>query len=173
MENNMNDEGTAWEESAVQVEEVTEEIREAETVIPPPEEKKEKVKESRELTPAEIQRRKKMLVFPLMFLVFAGAMWLIFAPSSKEKEKEIQKGFNIDVPLPNEKGLLDDKKEAYEQEAFEKQRKEKMGTLQDFDITIGRQEDIPIGTPANEMAEENVSRTSVRPSVLLRLPIRT
>lgn len=34
MENNMNDEGTAWEESAVQVEEVTEEIREAETVIP-------------------------------------------------------------------------------------------------------------------------------------------
>lgn len=44
MENNMNDEGTAWEESAVQVEEVTEEIREAETVIPPPEEKKEKVK---------------------------------------------------------------------------------------------------------------------------------
>lgn len=35
MENNMNDEGTAWEESAVQVEEVTEEIREAETVIPP------------------------------------------------------------------------------------------------------------------------------------------
>ena len=65
----MNDEGTAWEESAVQVEEVTEEIREAETVIPPPEEKKEKVKESRELTPAEIQRRKKMLVFPLMFLL--------------------------------------------------------------------------------------------------------
>lgn len=163
MENNMNNEGTAWEESAVQVEEVTEEIRETETVIPPPEEKKEKVKEGRELTPAEIQRRKKMLVFPLMFLVFAGAMWLIFAPSSKEKEKEMQKGFNIDVPLPNEKGLLDDKKEAYEQEAFEKQRKEKMGTLQDFDITIGRQEDIPIGTPANEMAEENVSRTSDSP----------
>lgn len=160
MEDNIDNEGTVLEEGAVQVEEVREEVRETGTVATLPEEKKEKEKEEerKELTPAEIQRRKKMLVFPLMFLVFAGAMWLIFAPSSEDKENEVQKGFNIDVPLPKEKGLLDDKKEAYEQEAFEKQRKEKMGTLQDFEITIGREENIPIGAPADDVAEETAPR---------------
>lgn len=104
-----------------------------------------------------------MLVYPLMVLVFAGAMWLIFAPSSDDKEKEVQQGFNIDVPLPKEKGLLDDKKEAYEQEDFERQRKEKMGTLQDFDITIEKAEDSPIGDSMTELPEEAAPRTNNSP----------
>ena len=70
-----------------------------------------------------------ILVYPLLFLVFAGAMWLIFAPSSGGEEEEVQRGFNIDVPLPQEKGLLDDKKEAYERDDFEKQQKSKMGKM--------------------------------------------
>ena len=40
-------------------------------------------KEARPLTPEEMLKRKKMLVYPLFFLVFLGAMWLIFAPSIK------------------------------------------------------------------------------------------
>ena len=142
MEENMNNEDIVLEEGTVQVVEPTEEIQEVEDAPIPPQEKKEK--ERKELTPAEIQRRKKMLVYPLIFLVFAGSMWLIFAPSSDDKENQMQKGFNIDVPLPNEKGLMDDKRKAYEQDAFEKQRKTKMGTLQDFEIAIGQEESSPM-----------------------------
>ena len=34
--------------------------------------------------------------------------------------------------MPEDKGLLSDKKTAYEQSAFEKKQKEKMNTLQDL-----------------------------------------
>ena len=159
MEDNMNNKDTMLEEGAVQVEEPMEAVQEVENISTPPEEKKEK--ERKELTPAEIQRRKKMLVYPLIFLVFAGAMWLNFAPSSDDKENQIQKGFNIDVPLPNEKGLMDDKRKAYEQDAFEKQRKTKMGTLQDFEIAIGQEESSPIGgVLTDNMVEEDTPHTS-------------
>lgn len=122
---------------------------------------KPKEKQHKEQTPAEMQRRKKMLVYPLIFLLFAGAMWLIFAPSSAGTEGSIQEGFNVDVPLPNEKGLLGDKKEAYEQDAFEKRQKEKMGTLQDFDIALEKEDgQLAVSDPADVLQEED---TSVRP----------
>ena len=35
---------------------------------------------------------RKYLVFAGMFLLFLGAMWLIFAPSEEEKKKEEKKG---------------------------------------------------------------------------------
>lgn len=168
-DNHINEEETVLEEGIVQIEEetVTKEVRDTagEDAARQPVEKKEKPKEKerKELTPAEAQRRKKMLVYPLLFLVFAGAMWLIFAPSSDGEEKEVQQGFNIDVPLPKEKGLLDDKKEAYEQEAFEKQQKSKMGTLQDFEIAIGQAEESPIGDAMEELPPEPAPHTGNSP----------
>lgn len=93
-----------------------------------------KQKEVKPLTQEEIQRRKKMLVYPLFFLLFLGAMWLIFAPSGNDGE--LQEGFNIDVPMPEDKGLLSDKKTAYEQNAFERKQKEKMNTLQDLALSL-------------------------------------
>ena len=60
--------------------------------------KREEKKPKRELSPKEVQRRRKMIVFPLMFLAFAGCMYLIFAPSGKEKaETESVGGFNADI----------------------------------------------------------------------------
>ena len=38
----------------------------------------------KELTPRQIQMRKKMVVFPLFFLAFAGCMWLIFSPGAAD-----------------------------------------------------------------------------------------
>ena len=58
-----------------------EETRKNESGGQPGKEKKPK----RELSPKEVQQRKKMIVFPLMFLAFAGCMYLIFAPSGKDK----------------------------------------------------------------------------------------
>lgn len=86
-----------------------------------------------ELTPQQRQKRKKMLIYPLFFLLFAGSMWLIFAPSSDKKEKEQQtKGLNTDLPMPEEKGLVGNKREAYEQEAIRQKDKDKKRSLSDF-----------------------------------------
>ena len=92
-----------------------------------------KPKETKPLTPEEVRRRRKMLVYPLMLLVFGGAMWLIFAPS--ESGEPLQDGFNVEVPMPEEKGMPSDKRAAYELQAFERRQKEKMNTLQDLAVT--------------------------------------
>lgn len=90
-------------------------------------------KEKKELTPQQIQQRKKMLVYPLMGLVFLGAMYLIFAPSDKDEAKvESVGGFNADIPQPKGDGIISDKKTAYEQEQMENKQADKMRSLQDF-----------------------------------------
>lgn len=78
---------------------------------------------SPELTEEERQRRKKFIIYPLMFLLFAGSMWLIFAPSEKEGEKQA-KGFNTEVPDPQASELIGDKKKAYEKEMMEQKEQE-------------------------------------------------
>ena len=97
-------------------------------------------KEVKPLTPEEMLKRKKMLVYPLFFLVFLGAMWLIFAPS--DSDEPLREGFNVDVPMPEDKGMLSDKKTAYEQSAFEKKQKEKMNTLQELTVSLEREEPV-------------------------------
>lgn len=166
MEENLNREETVREEIHVTEAAGEETASPAETPEQAKQEAKPKQQQRKELTPAEMQRRKKMLVYPLIFIVFAGAMWLIFAPSSGETEESIQAGFNVDVPLPHEKGLLGDKKEAYEQDAFEKQQKEKMGTLQDFDIAFGEaDEQVEVTDPSAVLPEENAPVRSTNSSV--------
>ena len=54
-------------------------------------EKKKEGKPKKELTPQEIQKRKKMLVYPLLVLLFIGSMWLIFAPSGDKDEQQPDK----------------------------------------------------------------------------------
>ena len=43
-------------------------------------------KEREPLTEAQRLKRQKMIVLPAMMLVFIGAMWLIFAPSSGKEQ---------------------------------------------------------------------------------------
>ena len=74
-----------------------------------------------------------MLVYPLMVLLFAGCLWLIFAPSSEDKEKERQgQGFNTDMPLPEDSKIIGDKAKAYEQQDLENKRKERRGMVGDL-----------------------------------------
>ena len=97
---------------------------------------KKEDKPKRELTPQQVQQRRKMIVFPLMFLAFAGCMYLIFAPSGKEDVNvESVGGFNADIPLPAEDGIIADKQKAYEQAMMNRKRKEKIQSLQDFGFT--------------------------------------
>lgn len=85
------------------------------------------------LTPKQMQQRKKLLVYPLMGLLFLGSMWLIFAPSDKKDESgETVGAFNADIPLPENDGIIGDKRKAYEQAGLEKKRADKVRSLEDF-----------------------------------------
>ena len=107
------------------------------TTVPQTDGKPEKEKKpKRELTPQQVQQRRKMIVFPLMFLAFAGCMYLIFAPSGKEDVNvESVGGFNADIPLPAEDGIIADKQKAYEQAMLNRKHQDKIQSLQDFGFT--------------------------------------
>lgn len=107
------------------------------TTVPQTDGKPEKEKEpKRELTPQQVQQRRKMIVFPLMFLAFAGCMYLIFASSGKEDVNvESVGGFNADIPLPAEDGIIADKQKAYEQAMLNRKQQDKIQSLQDFGFT--------------------------------------
>ena len=117
------------------------EEKEVKNEVPAPEtDRKKEEKEKKELTPQQIQQRKKMLVYPLMGLVFLGSMYLIFAPSEKDEAKvESVGGFNADIPQPKGDGIISDKKTAYEQEQMENKQADKMRSLQDFAFSLGEE----------------------------------
>lgn len=97
------------------------------------EQKKNETKEKRPLTEEQRLLRRKMLVFPLMGLTFLGCMWLIFAPSQEDREKERQgQGFNTDMPQPEDSKIIGDKAKAYEQQLLEKRQKQRRGMVGDL-----------------------------------------
>lgn len=114
----------------------TEAIAEVQASVPDSksEAKKEPPKPPKqELSMAERQKRKKMLIMPLFFLIFGGAMWLIFAPSDDGKEQAVGlTGFNAELPVPKDEGIVEGKRDAYEREAMRQKEQEKMKSLQDF-----------------------------------------
>ena len=101
-------------------------------------ETKKENKPKKELTPQEIQKRKKMLVYPLFVLVFIGIMWLIFAPSG-DKDEQQSDGFNSELPIPKDDGIVGDKRTAYEREAMQNKQQQKMRSLQDFSFMLGEE----------------------------------
>ena len=71
-----------------------------------------------------------------MFLLFAGCMWLIFAPSKKEEEQDSQ-GFNTEMPDPQASELIGDKKKAYEKEMMEQKEQERSRAMQSLSSMFG------------------------------------
>ena len=126
------------------------------TTVPQRDGKPEKEKKpKRELTPQQVQQRRKMIVFPLMFLAFAGCMYLIFAPSGKEDVNvESVGGFNADIPLPAEDGIIADKQKAYEQAMMNRKQQDKIQSLQDFGFTGDNETEEP-QTEIDLMPEED------------------
>ena len=157
------------------------EEKEVKNEVPAPEtDRKKEEKTKKELTPQQIQQRKKMLIYPLMGLVFLGSMYLIFAPSSTEDEKvESVGGFNADIPQPKGDGIISDKKTAYEQEQMENKQADKMRSLQDFAFSLGEEngngedltliDDAPAEKPKTNVIDfgagaPNNSRSSIQSS---------
>ena len=157
------------------------EEKEVRNEVPAPEtDRKKEEKTKKELPPQQIQQRKKMLVYPLMGLVFLGSMYLIFAPSGKDEAKvENVGGFNADIPQPKGDGIISDKKTAYEQEQMENKQADKMRSLQDFAFSLGEEngngedltliDDAPAEKPKNAVIDfgagaPNNTRSSIQSS---------
>lgn len=106
-----------------------------------------KTNEKKPLTGQQRRLRQKMLVYPLMVLTFIGCMWLIFAPSPDEKERQRQGlGFNTDMPLPAESGIIADKAKAYELSDMDKKRERRgvvVGDLSTFWKDDSRTDNLP------------------------------
>ena len=161
------------------------EEKEVKNEVPAPEtakgqEPEKQGKEKKELTPQQIQQRKKLLVYPLMGLVFLGSMHLFFAPSDKDEPKvEYVGGSNADIPQPKGDGIISDKKTAYEQEQMENKQADKMRSLQDFAFSLGEEngngedlnliDDAPAEKPKTNVIDfgagaPNNSRSSIQSS---------
>lgn len=157
------------------------EEKEVRNEVPAPEtDRKKEEKTKKELPPQQIQQRKKMLVYPLMGLVFLGSMYLIFAPSGKDEAKvENVGGFNADIPQPKGDGIISDKKTAYEQEQMENKQADKIRSLQDFAFSLGEEngngedlsliDDAPAEKPKTNVIDfgagaPNNSRSSIQSS---------
>jgi conjugative transposon TraM protein len=111
------------------------------------------------------QKLKKYAVFALMGIICAGSIWLIFAPSADEKAKQEQTaGFNADIPLPKEEGIIDNKKDAYEQEQMKRKQEERMRSLSDFSAMLGGDSETQMQTPQDDLvlldSEPQVVKTS-------------
>ena len=84
------------------------------------------------------QKLKKYAVFALMGVICAGCMYLIFMPSADEKARQEQTaGFNADIPLPKDEGIIGDKRDAYEQAQLMQKQAERMRSLEDFTAMMG------------------------------------
>ena len=85
------------------------------------------------LTEAERIKRKKMIVYAMMGIVFVLVMWLIFAPSDGSKSLTLgAKGFNTEMPDANSGDIIGDKTKAYEASQMEDKqnaREQAIGSL--------------------------------------------
>ncbi len=119
-------------------------------------ETKKERKPPKELTPQEMQKKKKMLVYPLFGLIFIASMWLIFAPSSDTQQKQVS-GFNSELPIPKDEAIVGDKRTAYQQEAMQNKQNEKMRSLQDFAFMLSEEE--------NRKAQANEQQVNLTPDI--------
>lgn len=124
-------------------------------------------KEKEKTDPAKEQEKKKQKqqlkkygFFALIGIIFLGALFLIFAPSSSDKAKEEQgTGFNTEIPDPNNQGIIGDKQKAYEQEALMRNRNDKRKSLEDFSSLIGDDKKA-IKENVIDITEDKTSRNS-------------
>lgn len=111
----------------------------------------------------------KLLVYPLMVLLFAGSLWLIFRPSEDGTEAGGGSGgFNTEMPSPENKGLPGSKVDAYRDgEMVEKAERRKGSLIEIAEMldtdTTGKVTlpDVPLtGKPAAENGNEEGSPQS-------------
>ena len=125
-------------------------------------------KERKPLTEAQRLKRQKMIVLPAMVLVFIGAMWWIFAPSSDKKQQPGTSGYNMEMPDADKanRQIIGDKAKAYEQGAMEERQENRNRAMQQlgdmFDREVAETDggDFDLANPGGtEETEKSVPKT--------------
>lgn len=100
------------------------------------------------LTPEEKRKRARYFIYPIFFLIFAVCIWLIFSPSEKERaEEEKGKGFNTEIPSPQQQQMEGNKMTAYQQEELAKKDKQRKGTFQEMASLFGKAKNDTVHLP--------------------------
>ena len=75
-----------------------------------------------------------------MEMVGSEIFWKgIFAPSEeRDVNRDTVGAFNADIPLPENDGIIGDKRKAYEQAQAERRQAEKVRSLEDFAFSASR-----------------------------------
>lgn len=84
--------------------------------------------QKKELTPEQLQQRRKRIAIPLFVLIFLGAMYWIFAPGGDagQQAQGGTSGYNVEVPDPKEEDMPGSKKTAYEKAQLESEGKARL-----------------------------------------------
>lgn len=78
------------------------------------------------LTEEQKRRRARFVAYPLMGLLCLGSLYLIFSPSKEEETRQNRgKGFNTEIPSPEDKELEGNKKDAYEKALLEQESRKR------------------------------------------------
>lgn len=113
------------------------------------------------LTPEEKRRRARYIIYPVFFLIFAACIRLIFSPSEKDRaEEEKGKGFNTEIPSPQQQQMEGNKRTAYEQEELAKKEKQRKGTFQEMASLFGKAKNDTVRLPDRmvELPEETAEK---------------
>ena len=129
-------------------------------------------KERKPLTEAQRLKRQKMIVLPAMVLVFLGAMWLIFAPSSDKEQQPGTGGYNIEMPDADKanRQIIGDKAKAYEQGAMEERQADRSRAMQElgdmFDSEVAETDggDFDLANPGGTQEAVNPAPKTIQSS---------
>ena len=89
----------------------------------------------KELTPQQIQQRKKLFIYPVFFIVFVICMYFIFVPFSPKETFEDVNGFNAEIPSAQVDEMPD------KISAFEKTQVGEMKTLDDYAFLLTKEKE--------------------------------
>ena len=131
-----------------------------------PDNKGKPKKERKPLTEAQRLKRQKMIVLPAMVLVFIGAMWLIFAPSSGKEQEPGTGGYNIEMPDADKENrrIIGDKAKAYEQGAMEERQENRSRAMQQLGDLFDRETAETDGDNDFDLANPGGTEEAVKPA---------
>lgn len=115
----------------------------------------------------------KFAVYPLLFLIFAGIVLLIYSPTEKEKaEAEKERGFNTEIPSPEESRMEGNKVSAYEREALSKKERGRKDTFLEMSELFNRNKDRKDTIPSVDSGV-NLELPSVPETAQTHNPVRS
>jgi conjugative transposon TraM protein len=98
--------------------------------------------QNRDLSARNPARKRKLLFYPLIVLVFLLVIYIVLSLSPEEKKEDRTEKVGqliVDMPDPQSRDIASDKKQAYEDELLHQKQDERLRTLQDYAFSLGKE----------------------------------